>query len=113
MKRYKDTMRDAFDQQIKTDSNEWAELNKINLTEFMYKTNPLFFIWKCELNDINCKFLWKLRSTYLGRCLELDPARVAEDGRKKSLAPSFQLSLISMINYRYLSAIRGCHKWSI
>ena len=60
-------------QQLEDDQAAWSELNKINLTEFFWKTRSSFFIWQCELHNLDCKRSWNLTRTYLGTCLELRP----------------------------------------
>ena len=94
-------MGDKLKQQLIADGPSWEQLNRINLTEFATKTNPWFFIWKCELNDMDCKYVWKPRLTYLGRCMELDPNSVPGDNTIKLTKLSLMsiLSEILIINF--------------
>ena len=79
--------------------SEWRELNELNVTEFMLKTRPTFFITKCRLNAMNCKLSWKPRQTVLGTCLELetrlvrDPRLAKENEKVSSLFEAFSESV--------------------
>ena len=76
--RYKPLNRAPWEHQLEQDAPAWAELNKINISEFVQVTAPTYIINSCTLNEMSCKRFWKLRQTFLGRCLELNPANVIE-----------------------------------
>ena len=77
--RYKSA--DRLERQLAEDKHAWRDLNKINLTEFMFKTRPIFSVWTCTLGHLNCKYAWKNVNTYLGTCLQLSSSDV-KDGRQ-------------------------------
>ena len=45
----------------------------------------MFYIIDCQLNDMECAYNWKFRSTYLGRCLELNPNDVLESAKNETV----------------------------
>ena len=57
----------------------WNQFKSINLSEFFAETSTIGespIIVDCVIDNIDCKNLWDIRETYLGRCLALDPERV-------------------------------------
>ena len=87
-------MPEVFNQQVKDDAEIWNEVNKINLSEFVSRTSPSFYVHKCEMNDMDCKAAWVYRFTHLGRCLELNPGTVYKKWRNKSYEASTESSVI-------------------
>ena len=83
----------------------WAEVNKINMSEFVSLTSPSFYVHECEMNDMDCKGAWEFRLTHLGRCLELNPMRVFQQWKSDSPEASFESAVISITITRHQSVV--------
>jgi len=62
---------ETFKHQLQNDNELWAEFNKINISEYVQKTAPVYYVRSCTLNQMDCRKFWKHRTTFLGQCLEL------------------------------------------
>ena len=51
---------------------DWAELNKINISDFMLRTRSRYQMIHCDFQGVDCKQLWKWKRTFYGYCLQLD-----------------------------------------
>ena len=63
---------DLFDLLMENYEKEYSELNAINLTQFYIDTTPVYFMFHCEMDGLNCRKHWKIRRTLFGSCLKLD-----------------------------------------
>ena len=64
-------------QSLKRDfDKQYEELNTINLTQFYKDTNPVYFMAQCEMETIDCKENWVMKSTSYGSCLWLNTTEV-------------------------------------
>ena len=70
---FKSTLPQVFNLTLMTMDKEYAELNKLNLTEFFYSTTSKYFLFHCHMQSVNCRPHWKVRRTSLGTCLTLSP----------------------------------------
>ena len=61
---------------------EYVHLNKLNLTEFYLNTTSQYFMFHCDMQDINCRSSWKTKRTTLGTCLTLNPNEIYRDALK-------------------------------
>jgi len=75
-------LRRQLQQQLAEDEPVWAELNKINVSTFVQKTAPTYLIKSCTINQMDCVRFWRLRQTFLGTCLELNPTDVLQEWEK-------------------------------
>ena len=70
---FKSTLPQVFNLTFMTMEKEYAELNKLNLTQFFYSTTSKYFLFHCHMQSVNCGPHWKVRRTSLGTCLTLSP----------------------------------------
>ena len=52
---------DLFDLLMENYEKEYSELNAINLTHFYIDTTPVYFMFHCEMDGLNCRKHWKIR----------------------------------------------------
>mgnify|MGYP000322436871 CR=1 FL=1 len=76
--RYKSVLTEQFRGEFENDQRAWSELNKINISEFFERTAPIYFIENCTINQMDCRFFWQKRQTFLGQCLEFNPKYILE-----------------------------------
>lgn len=84
--RYKDKRK--LMQQIELDTQSWKKFEKFNMAEFINQTLPIFMIWSCTLNHVDCRTSWKLIPTHLGLCLQLDIESVKRKPSEGSVVPT-------------------------
>ena len=64
-------------QSLKRDfDKQYKELNTINLTQFYKDTTPVYFMAQCEMETIDCRENWIMKSTSYGNCLWLNTTEV-------------------------------------
>ena len=64
---------------------KWPGTDNINMTEFFDLTSPIYYIYHCQLEHIDCRGFWKKVKTINGVCLEFNPLE-AIDNYKQSLS---------------------------
>ena len=93
--------------QILKDVRIWAHLTDFNMTEFIHKTMPVFAVWTCVLNDIDCRNSWTIVPTHRGLCLQLDFHDAVK--RASNIADEYTVGYHSSINILRLRYIFGTH----
>ena len=91
--RYKRT--EKLKKQLKDDKIYWGKFSDLNLTDFMDKTRPLYMVWSCTINHIDCRRSWSVTQTYLGKCLQLDPY----DAVRRQMKDKHELLQVRAIYY--------------
>ena len=60
----------------------WGEIDSHNLTEFFNNTRPEYFVAHCLFEHIDCRSLWRRKTTKMGACIEFDPSHAVKTYNK-------------------------------
>ena len=76
----------------------YDELDKIDMLKFYEDTSPRYYLFKCKLLQIDCRFLWKRIWTVRGLCIELDVERANAQRKKYGEIADMSQRLLATLN---------------